>query len=75
MKVLALINNSPSVLSESFRGLLDRQVPQSVVVAGLSAAVAHVNDGSGQDGGVDDHGLGVNDHTPVLEGLLTEQVV
>ena len=75
MKVLALINNSPPVLSESLRGLLDREVPQGVVVAGLSPPVAHVNDRGRQDGGVDYHGLSVDDNSPVLEGLLTEQVV
>lgn len=37
--------------------------------------IAHVNDGCRQDGGVNDHGLGVDDHAPVLECLLTEQVV
>ena len=75
MKVLVLVNNSPPVLSESFRGLLDRQVPQGVVVAGLRSPIAHVDDRRGQYGGVNDHGLGVDDHAPVLECLLTEQVV
>lgn len=75
MKVLALVNDSPSVLSESFRGFLDRQIPEGVIVAGLSPPVAHVNDGCRQYRGVNDHGLGVDDHTPVLECLLTKKIM
>ena len=75
MKVLALVNNSPSVFSESFRGLLDRKIPQGIIVAGLGSPVAHVDDRSRQNGRVDYHRLCVNNYTPVFECLLTEKIM
>lgn len=63
------------MFSECFRRLLDRKISQGVVVACLSSPIAHINDWSRQNGGVYNHRLSVNDHTPVLESFLTEQIV
>lgn len=54
---------------------MNRKIPQRIIVASLSSPVAHVNDRSRKDGGVDHHWLSVNDHTPVLESLLTEEIM
>lgn len=54
---------------------MNRKISQCIITASLSSSITHIDHRSRKDGGVYHHWLSVNYHSPVLESLLTEEIM
>ena len=73
--VLALVDYSPLVLLKRLRRILNWQVSKDLLITLRDLAICHFNLRHREDLALNSNRFGIDDDTPVLKGLLGEQVM